>query len=73
MQFVVRGAIGGLAGDDVAVLSICEHSKVDVSVLSDTTVLDLTLAQVAGVLTKKMVNKSLQSSTSVPAWERGDP
>jgi hypothetical protein len=45
------GANGGLAGEDVAILSICERSKVYVSSISDTTVLDLTLAQVADVIT----------------------
>jgi hypothetical protein len=45
------GANDGLAGEDVAILSICEHSKVDVTGISDSTIFDLPLAQVAGVIT----------------------
>jgi hypothetical protein len=32
------GANGGVTGDDVFILSICEHSKVDISGVLDTMV-----------------------------------
>jgi hypothetical protein len=67
------GAIGGVNGENILNLSIIELSKVDISDVSDTTVLDLTLCQGASVITRKVVEKTLESSTSTQTWERGDP
>jgi hypothetical protein len=51
------GGNGSLAGEDIAILSICEHSKVDVTSISNTIILDMTLAQVAAVITTQSGQK----------------
>jgi hypothetical protein len=51
------GANGGVTGNDMLIISICDHSKVDISGVSDTTVLDLTLCQGASVITTESGRK----------------
>jgi muramoyltetrapeptide carboxypeptidase LdcA involved in peptidoglycan recycling len=48
------GANGGVTGSDILILSICEHSKVDISGVSDITVLHLALCQGASAITTEI-------------------
>ena len=52
-HLLMGGANGGLAGSDVRVIGVDEHSTVDVTGVSNSKVNDLKLAQVAGVLKTK--------------------
>jgi hypothetical protein len=72
-SLVDGGANGGVTGADRFILSICENSKVDISCVSDTMILDLTLCQGASVITMASDRKLFQSFTSMPIWERGPP
>jgi hypothetical protein len=56
-SLVDRGANGGVLGEDMLILSIIKLSKVDISGVLDTTVLDLTLCQGASVLTTESGRK----------------
>jgi hypothetical protein len=49
------GANGGVTAEDMLILSIIKHSKVDIFGVSDTMVLDLTLCQGASVITTESV------------------
>jgi hypothetical protein len=72
-SLMTSGANGGVTGEDMLILSIIKHSKVDIFAFSDTAVLDLTLCQAATVITMEVVEKLLESSTSMQTWEREAP